>query len=132
MKVRGYLALALVPLLLAGCSGGECNDVGAPSGVRLLTDEYVSPPRGATVEVCAGESCGSVALAETDGFLDLSLPADTDVELVVVVRDAAALAVARSVLSGRASRVTTEGACDSGGPQLMLKLDPSGKARVAE
>jgi hypothetical protein len=126
MGVRRVL-IALLPLLVTGCGGGDCIDIGIPSGVQVVTDDYKAAP-GTVVEVCAGQSCGSLSLADPVRFLPLALPADDEVQFVVTIRDAAAQQLVRSTLTVPARPVTDSEACDSGGPQPAIRLDAAGKA----
>jgi hypothetical protein len=123
--------LSLLPMVLAACGGGgDCIDIGIPSGVQVVTDGYTAEP-GTTVEVCADQSCGSLALADVERFLPLPLRADDQVELVVTVRDAAAQELVRSTATVEGTPVEEPGACDSGGPQVTIRLGATGRAQPA-
>jgi hypothetical protein len=125
--------LLVLPLLLPACSGGECIDIGIPSGVSIGTAAYTLAPPGSTVEVCAGSACGTAPVDEEQAFIDLPVSPDEDVELTVSVRDTTDREVARSDVTVRPMRQDDGDACDSGqAGQVMLELDAAGKAVQAQ
>lgn len=129
MRMRPCRMLLVLPLLLPACSGGDCIDIGIPSGVSIATAAYTSAPAGSTVEVCAGSSCGTAPVDAEEAFIDLPIDADEDVEFTVSVRDTTAREVARSEVTARPTRQEDQDACDSGqAGQVMLELDAAGKA----
>ena len=130
MMVRTTLVLALAPLLLASCTN-ECNDIGFPSGVGLVADDYEAVPQGASVHVCTAGSCQSAEIAGGRMFVHLPVEPGDEVEFVVSVRDAASREVARSEVTARPTGHHDDDICgpDDAG-QVTLELDEAGKARA--